>query len=310
MITVLITGGTGLVGKAMTKKLLEKGYQVIILSRSIDHSQNAVAGLSYAQWNINKQTIDAKAIERADYIIHLAGAGVAEQRWSKKRKEEIVSSRVKSGELLVKALKETENKVKAVISASAIGWYGPDPIIPNPNPFKETDSSSDDFLGQTCKQWEESISPVTKLDKRLVVFRIGIVLSKDGGALKEFIKPLRFGTAAILGNGKQIISWIHIDDLVGLFITAIENETLSGIYNAVTPSPVSNKQLTLALAKQRNGRWYIPFHVPAFILKIALGEMSVEVLKSATVSSEKNLLTGFSFHYPSIEGAFQQLIEN
>jgi uncharacterized protein (TIGR01777 family) len=308
MMTVLITGGTGLVGKALTKALLEKGYHVIVLSRTLDNSQKKATGLSHAQWNINEQTIDAAAVAKADYIIHLAGAGVADERWSKKRKKEIVDSRVKSGELLVKALKETDNKVKAVISASAIGWYGPDPVIPNPNPFKETDKPANDFLGQTCKQWETSTEAIRTLDKRVVIFRIGIVLSKDGGALKEFIKPLRFGMAAILGNGKQIISWIHIDDLVGLYINAIENEQLNGTYNAITPSPVSNKQLTLALAKQRNGRWFIPIPVPAFVLKIVLGEMSIEVLKSATVSSEKILLTGFSFHYPSIQGALQQLM--
>ncbi len=265
--TVLITGGTGLVGKALTKALLAKGYEVIVLSRATSNSQKSVAGLSYAQWDINEQTIDAAAVAKADYIVHLAGAGVADKRWSQKRKEEIVSSRVKSGELLVKALKETDNKVKAVISASAIGWYGPDPVIPNPNPFSEADAPANDFLGNTCRQWEASTEAIKALDKRVVIFRIGIVLSKDGGTLKEFIKPLRFGTAAILGNGKQIISWIHIDDLVGLYINAIENETLNGTYNAVTPSPVSNKQLTLALAKQRNGRWYIPIPVPGFVLK-------------------------------------------
>lgn len=308
MSTVLITGGTGLVGKALTKALLVKGYEVIVLSRTIDSFQERIAGLSYAQWDINNQTMDAVAVAKADYIIHLAGAGVADKRWSQKRKEEIVNSRVKSGELLVKALKETDNKVKAVISASAIGWYGPDPVIPNPHPFKETDEAANDFLGQTCKQWERSTEAIRMLDKRVVIFRIGIVLSKDGGALKEFIRPLRFGTAAILGNGKQIISWIHIDDLVGLYINAIENEILNGIYNAVTPSPVSNRQLTLSLAKQRNGRWFIPIPVPAFVLKIVLGEMSVEVLKSATVNSEKILLTGFSFKYPAIDGALKQLM--
>jgi len=306
--TVLITGGTGLVGKALTKALLAKGYEVIVLSRAISNSQKPVAGLSYAQWDINEQTIDAAAVAKADYIIHLAGAGVADKRWSPKRKEEIVNSRVKSGELLVKALKETDNKVKAVISASAIGWYGPDPVIPNPHPFKETDEAANDFLGDTCKQWERSTEAVRTVNKRVVIFRIGIVLSKNGGALKEFIKPLRFGTAAILGNGKQVISWIHIDDLVGLYINAIENETLNGNYNVVPASTVSKKHLTLALAKQRNGRWFIPIPVPAFVLKIALGEMSIEVLKSATVSSEKILLTGFSFQYPAIDGALQQLM--
>lgn len=308
METVLITGGTGLVGQALTKALLEKDYHVIVLSRSVSDRQHQEAGLSYAQWNVEKQTIDKDAIAKADYIIHLAGAAVVEKRWTKKRRQEIIDSRVKSSELLVRSLAETNNKVKAVISASAIGWYGADPVAPDPNAFKETDTPATDLLGQVCKNWEASIAPVTTLGKRLVIFRIGIVLSKEGGALKEFMKPMRFGVAAVLGNGKQILSWIHIDDLVELYITAMKSEMFNGIYNAVTPSPVSNKQLTIKAAKQRNGRWFIPFPVPSFILKLVLGERSNEVLKSATVSSEKVLLTGFSFQYPGIDEALEQLI--
>ena len=143
------------------------------------------------------------------------------------------------------------------------------------------------------------------MGKRLVHIRIGIVLSKDGGALKEFIKPQKFGIAAILGSGKQIISWIHINDLVNIFITAIENETMQGVYNAVAPNPVSNKELTIALAKARD-KFYIPVHIPSFLLKLVLGEMSVEVLKSATVSAEKILATGFQFNYARIEDALQK----
>ena len=189
-----------------------------------------------------------------------------------------------------------------MVSASAIGWYGPDRILPNPTPFAESDPADESFLGSTCRQWEESIEPVTQSGKRLVKLRIGIVLSKDGGALKEFIKPLKFGVAAILGSGKQIISWIHIDDLVQLFITAMEIETWQGTYNAVAPNPVSNKELTLQLAKSRK-KFFIPIHVPTFILKIMLGEMSVEILKSATVSSQKVQKAGFQFSFPTIKDA-------
>ena len=144
-----------------------------------------------------------------------------------------MESRTKSSELIIKALKENSNKVKALVSASAIGWYGPD--ISNDNVFKETHKANNDFLGETCKLWEESIEPVATMGKRLVKLRTGIVLSKNGGALKEFIKPLRLGVAAILGNGKQMISWIHIDDLCRMYIEAIENESVNGVYNAVAP---------------------------------------------------------------------------
>jgi uncharacterized protein (TIGR01777 family) len=307
MATVLITGGTGMIGRALTKALLERNYSVIILSRSMPGEQRPTNNLSYAQWDINKQTIDKEAIAKADYIIHLAGAGVADKRWTKKRKQEIIDSRVKSGELLVKELKENTNHVKAVISSTAIGWYGPDPIIPNIHPFTEEAAANNDFLGQTCEQWEQSLGPIAKLNKRLVKLRIGIVLSNEGGALVEFKKPLRFGVATILGNGKQVISWIHIDDAVRLFIAAVENENMNGIYNAVAPNPVSNKELMLQLAKIEKGKLFIPVHVPAFVLKLVLGELSIEVLKSATVSSAKVHLSGFTFLFPSIDAALSDL---
>jgi len=307
MATILITGGTGLVGRALRKALLEKGHSVIILTRKIEVMANhpqSKNGIQWAQWNVESQTIDKDAVAKADYIIHLAGAGVADKRWTKNRKQEILDSRVKSGALLVNALNKIENKVKAVITASAIGWYGADPVIPNPNPFLEDAPADTAFLGDTCRQWEQSIEPVTQIKKRLVKLRIGIVLSKDGGALKEFIKPLQFGVAAILGNGKQMISWIHIDDLVNMFLAAIENENMNGVYNAVAPQPVSNKELTLELARSRK-KFFIPFYVPSFILKLMLGEMSIEILKSATVSSTKIHQAGFNFKFPDIKSALK-----
>lgn len=301
MNTVLITGGTGLVGKALTKLLLSRGYRVIILTRQKEKT-TSIPNLSYANWDVANKTIDAAIFTEVTHIVHLAGAGVADRRWTRKRKQEIVDSRVNSGALIVQSLKNIPNKVEAVISASAIGWYGADPVVPNPDPFIETDLPSDDFLGQTCKQWEASTKPVLELGKRLVHLRIGIVLSKEGGALKEFITPLKFGIAAILGSGKQIISWIHIDDLANLFVRTIENKEMTGIYNAVAPYPVSNKELTIALATARN-KFYLPMPVPAFVLKLMLGEMSVEVLKSATVSADKVQFVDFQFKYALIKEA-------
>lgn len=305
-----------MIGTALCRHLLNEGYNVIILSRnpretaethSLGTEQNffrSSGKLYYARWDINRMTIDHSALQEADYVVHLAGAGVAQKRWSEARKKEIVDSRTQSSQLLLKCLKENPNKVKAVVSASAIGWYGPD----KGRPFAEGDPAADDFLGTTCLKWEESIEPVKDLGKRLVKLRLGIVLAREGGALKEFMKPLKLGVAAILGNGSQIISWVHIEDICRAFTFAIENNSMEGVFNLVAPYPVDNRTLTLTLAAERNGKAYLPFRVPSGLLKLALGELSVEVLKSATVSSGKISDSGFEFRYPSIEKAIGDLI--
>ena len=304
MQTVLITGGTGLVGNALSNYLLTKGYRIIVLSRQLpmEKDQKEGSNLSFAKWDVKNQEIDIASLQKADYIIHLAGAGVMEKKWTEDYKKEIISSRADSARLIVDSLRNNTNKVKAVISASAIGWYKP-----GENMHTEDEVSDDSFLGQTCKLWEESMEPVVELNKRLVKLRIGIVLSKDGGALKEFMNPLRFGIAAILGNGKQMISWIHITDLCNLFLFAIENEQLNGVYNAVAPNPVNNKTLTITLAQKMKGKFYLPVHVPTFILKLMLGDRSIEILKNSAVSCKKIQGAGFNFQFKTIETALEDV---
>lgn len=316
MPTVLITGGTGLIGTALSQHLLNEGYNVIILSRNPQEtaSRHGVdaqrkffrysGNIYYSRWNIREMTIDSAAFKEADYIVHLAGAGVADKRWTDARKKEILESRTRSSALLLKYLKNETNKVKAVISASAIGWYGPD----NGKVFTENDPPAKDFLGQTCESWESSIDPVVDLGKRLVKLRTGIVLSNDGGALAEFKKPIRFGMAAVLGDGKQMTSWVHIDDVCRAFIHAIEYQQMHGVYNLTAPNPVTHEQLTIDLATQMKGKMFIRSKVPAAILKLVLGEMSIEILKSATVSSEKLQHEGFSFLFPDLHKALTDLI--
>jgi uncharacterized protein (TIGR01777 family) len=305
MHTILITGGTGLVGSALTKLLVAKGHQVIILTRKAKAAEGAV---SYAEWDPAAGAIDLKVVQQADMIVHLAGANVGEKRWTKKRKQEIIDSRVKSANLIVQTLQSHPNKCRAVISASAIGWYGDDKHrAEGKKMFTEEDPADTQYLGETCRIWEESIQPVTAMGKRLVILRCGIVLANESGALPSFRKPVKMGFAAILGNGKQMISWLHIEDAARLYLYAIENENLQGVFNAVAPQPVTNEHLTITLAKKIKGNFYISINVPSFLLKIVLGEMSVEVLKSATVSSAKISKSGFQFLYPTISVAIDSL---
>ena len=298
MPTILITGGTGLIGRSLSALLSTQGHRVLLLSR---HAPSTF------HWDPVRGTIDTEAIRQADIIINLAGAGIADKRWTEQRKRLIEESRTQSGTLLVRALREIPNNVRAVISASGIGWYGADQAIPNPRPFEETAPSDKAYLGETCRRWEEAIAGV---NTRLVIFRIGPVLTPKGGALKEFLRPAKMGIAAILGSGRQVLSWIHIDDLCRLFLYAVEHEEMHGIYNAVAPHPIDNRKLMTNLSRRLKGRYYVPVYIPSFLLKMALGGLSIEVLKSTTVSSEKIHHAGFQFLYPSIDSALDDLLKD
>lgn len=307
MAVVLISGGTGLIGKKLTSYLAEHNYEVIILSRNKKNSSSN-SKIFYSFWDINKQIIDNAAVQKADYIIHLAGAGVMDKSWTEDYKKEIINSRTKSSELLIKALKENSHHVKSFVSASAIGWYGADayPLL-RKNGFIETDPPDKSFLGETCLLWETSVDPVMQLGIRLVKLRTGIVLSNEGGAFKEFKLPLKFGVAAILGNGKQMVSWIHADDICRMYIEAMENKELNGVYNAVAPYPATYKKLILTTAEKFRNKFFIPIHVPTFFLKLLMGKRSTEILKSATVCDRKIKSTGFTFLYPTLAAALENL---
>lgn len=302
MKTIGITGGTGLVGRVITKLLVNKGYRVIIFTR---HLRPESDGVSYAYWDANKQDISIAALQQLDGIIHLAGEGVADKRWTPQRKLQILESRTIGTSFITNKILQHAPNCKVFVGASAIGYYGADK---GGRPFTETDNASTDFLGSTCKAWEEASESIEGKIRRVLI-RIGIVLSTEGGAFKEFAKPLKFGVAPLLGGGKQTVSWIHIEDLAALFVYALENGMMQGVYNGVAPVPVAQSQLMYSIRKNSKGI-SIPIPVPAFVLKIMLGEMSIEVLKSATVSSHKIEQAGFKFQYTTINKAVAALLGN
>lgn len=299
MATVLVTGGTGLIGKRLCEKLKLAGYDVAVLSQVRYNKSD----FPVFYWNWQKQEIDEIALKNSDFIIHLAGANIAGQRWSESRKKLIVDSRVESTEFLQSKIKELNISPKAFITASAVGYYG---AITTKKVFKEINSPGTDFLATTCKLWEEAASNVFDPRIRTVQLRTGIVLTSTGGAIEKIIKPIKFGIGAILGSGKQAMPWIHVDDLCDMYIKAIQDVRLNGVYNAAAPDFQSNKTLTKALAKVVNKRIWLP-NVPNFILKIIYGEMAVMLLYGSQVSSEKILNTGFEFKYPKLKEALKQL---
>jgi uncharacterized protein (TIGR01777 family) len=297
---VLITGGDGLVGRHLTDKLQANGYEVAVLSRSEKMSKK----ISYFKWNVEQQHIDPKAIENVSYIIHLAGAGIADKNWTKQRKREIISSRVDSAKLIYDQLPEN-HQVKAIISASGAGYYG---AVTSDRIFTEEDESANDFLGDVCMQWETAIDTYKEKNIRTVKLRTGLVLSSSGGGLERMAKPFKLGFGAAIGSGKQYLPWIHIDDLCEMYLFAIQNDTVTGAYNAVVPTHITNREFSVALAKRLAKKIRLP-NVPGFLLNLYLGEMAVLLLKGSRVSSQKIQDQGFKFHYTEIEKALENSLK-
>lgn len=301
MNTIGITGGSGFVGLHLTNLLKKNGHRIIIFTRSPEKKKNS-DHVTYAYWCPEENKCDLSALKQVEAVVHLAGAGIAEKRWTKKRKKEIVDSRVIGTRFLVSQLRSFAPKCKTLVSASAIGYYGPDR---GGGPFTENAVAYNDFLGRTCVAWEQEAEKANDF-LRTVILRFGIVLGKEAGAYHELSKPIKFGIVPILGSGKQMVSWIHADDLGNLLQHAAINEELNGIYNAVAPEPVTHKKLMNTIAAEKGGP-KLKAKVPAMVLKTLLGEMSEEVLKSCTVSGEKLLSTSFTHQYASIRDAVKNI---
>jgi uncharacterized protein (TIGR01777 family) len=295
---ILITGGSGLIGTRLTELLFQQGHDVAHVGRS----QRPGRIPSYA-WDVKKGTMDRRALDSVDAIVHLAGAGIADQRWTTVRKKEIIDSRVQSTALLYDVLNEGNHQVKSFVAASAIGYYGfgDDHAV-----FTEASPAGVDFLAQVTKQWEEASDKINLLGIRVIKLRIGIVLSEKGGALKSMATPIRLGLGAALGTGKQYLSWIHLDDLCGAFIKALDDASMQDVYNAVATQPVTNLEMTGAIAKILNKPLWLPA-VPGFVLKLMLGEMAAAVTTGSQVSSEKIRKAGFTFQFTELEKALSDL---
>ncbi|MFT4576319.1 MAG: hypothetical protein ACI9SI_001241 [Polaribacter sp.] len=292
---ILITGGTGLVGQLLQQKLVDMNYTVRILSRNPKKATEFY-------WNIANNEIDEKAFIDVEYIIHLAGAGIAEKRWTPKRKQEIMDSRIKSTALLFNKVKQLKTPLKGFIAASAIGYYG---AITSENIFKESDPAATDFIGNVCQQWEQASLAFNDLQIPTTILRTGIVLSKNGGALSKMNTPIAINP---IGNGKHYIPWVHIEDLTNLFIKAIEDNTFTGIYNAVAPETQTSFSFAKTLAKKTK-KLYIPLGIPSFLLQLLFGEMSIILTTGSRISSEKIENSGFYFIYKNLDKALENSVQ-
>jgi len=299
METVLMTGGTGLIGKHLSRKLKEKGYNVLLLSRSSSRGNSH----SVYSWNPEKNEIENEAIQRADYIIHLAGAGMGDRRWTKMRRQLIFDSRIKTCGLLFDKVQESGIKLKAFISASGTGYYG---TVTSEKIFSETDPPSTDFTGEVCRRWEQSADRFQQSGIRTVKIRTGIVLTRNGGVLGRMLPAVRLGIGSALGSCRQYIPWIHIDDLCNIYIKAIGDKTMTGAWNAVAPEHITNREFIRSLAKVLQKPFFFPA-VPSFLLKLLFGRMADIILKGSRVSADKILSAGYKFEFPYLENALKDL---
>jgi hypothetical protein len=299
MTKIILTGGTGNIGKTLTKTLEKIGNEVYTLTRN-----PKTGNKKHIFWDPEKGILDPKDLADAESIIHLAGAGVADHRWTQAYKDEIMSSRVLGTRLLAKALAQANHKLKSFVSASAVGIYGT-----HPTGIVSEDYPADvNFLAQVCVAWEEETKAIANLGIPVSIARIGIVLSKDGGFVKEIGNLAKSGLAAPLGNGKMIVPWIHVDDLCRMLIFLSIHPELQGPFNAVAPNVASNAELTKLIAKNLNRPAFLP-PVPGFMLKLMMGEMGQMLLSDQNISAQKICASGFGFNYLYAKDAITQILK-
>jgi uncharacterized protein (TIGR01777 family) len=293
---VLISGGSGFIGKHLTNLLIGKGYTVSILSRRLKQNTEDVF---YYKWDVSAGFIEEEAVLKTDFIIHLAGENITEKRWTAARKEAIVQSREQSIRLIYDVLKRNNKKLDAFVSASGIGIYG---AINGDEVCTENTLPANDFLGETCQKWEAAADAIGGLGIRVVKIRTGLVLGKDDGFLKKLTPIFKYRLGSALGSGKQYMPWIHIDDLCAIYFEALNNSTMNGAYNAAINDNTTNAIFSKTLAKVYGYSVWLP-NVPAFLIKLALGEMAQIILTGRRVCSVKIEETGFRFQFATLKQA-------
>jgi uncharacterized protein len=299
MATVLITGASGLIGTALSSALQGQGHTIHKLGRgSKDKGEK-----NHFKWDVDTGFLDPKCLDGVTHIVHLAGAGIADARWSTARVEELITSRAASARLLLKAVLAHGSTPVAFISAAGINYYG---ATTTDRVFVETDPAGKDTIARISVAWEEAVDEWSEIT-RVVKLRTPMVLAREGGALKKLAMPVRFGAASALGSGRQWVPWIHLNDLVRIYQEALFNEAFSGAYNVNTGNDVTNDTLMRTLARVMRRPYFLP-NVPAVFLRLALGELSTILLEGSRASHQRLIDTGFRFKHPALEPALRDLV--
>jgi uncharacterized protein (TIGR01777 family) len=300
---VIVTGSTGLVGFALVRSLLADGDEVTRLVRG-DAQGFRAPGTAAVHWNPDSGAIDAKELEGHDAAVHLAGESIADGRWDDEKKRRILESRVKGTRLLAETLAGLERKPKVLVSASATGFYG----YRGAEVLREESASGDDFLSEVCREWEKATLAASRAGIRVAHVRIGVVLSADGGALPKMLTPFKLGLGGRIGNGRQYMSWITLEDLVGVIKRALTDESLRGPVNAVAPNAVTNEEFTKAVGRALGRPTFLS--MPAFAARLAFGEMADALLLSGSrVEPARLTEAGYEFKHPEIEGALRHVLK-
>jgi len=298
---VLITGATGMIGNEIVKICHRQNIAVHYLTHSKDKLSTEENYKGF-YWNPDEKEIDIRCFEGVDTIINMVGATIS-KRWTNSYKKVIISSRTETAQLLKETINQHKFPIKHIVSASAVGVY-PDSLT---NYYEEDYAGvSDSFLGEVVEKWEAAVDEFKTLGITVAKIRIGLVLSHKGGALPEMVKPIKYGAGAAFGSGDQWQSWIHIKDLARLFVFAVQKD-LEGVYNAVSPNPVTNTEVTKTVAKVLDKPLFLP-NIPEFAMKVLLGEMHILLFESQRVSSKKIQSEGFVFKFIHLEAALQDLL--